>query len=255
MKIARFNAGGKIYTGIVENDVVTVIDGNMENPQKTGISFKTENITLLCPVTPSKIVAAGLNYKDHIGEIVDDIPTTPIIFIKPSGSVIGPMEQIVLPEISNRVDYEGELGVVIKKTAKAVKAADANEYILGYTCVNDVTARDLQKQDGQWTRAKSFDTFCPIGPYIVTDISADNLKIKTYLNDKIVQSSNTSMMIFSVAEIIEFISSVMTLYEGDVIATGTPFGVGKMNDGDIVKIEIDKIGTLTNYVGAKTRMV
>ena len=168
--------------------------------------------------------------------------------MKPSSAVIGPDEQIVYPPQSSRVDYEAELGVVIGKTARWVKKENAWDFILGYTCFNDVTARDLQSKDGQWTRAKSFDTFAPIGPYIVTDIDPSDLFIRSYVNDEVKQDSRTSFLIFDVPYILEFVSSVMTLYPGDVIATGTPAGVGPLQVGDTVTIEIEEIGKLTNEV-------
>jgi len=204
---------------------------------------------LLPPVLPGKIVAVGLNYRDHANEMGLEIPEVPILFLKPSTSVIGPQEDIIYPGQSSRVDYEAELGVVIGRTCRDVDARDAKDYILGYTCVNDVTARDLQARDGQWTRAKSFDTFAPIGPWIATGIEDPHtLSIHARLNGETKQSSNTSNLIFTVYELVDFISHVMTLREGDVIATGTPSGVGPMSVGDEIAIEIERIGVLTNRV-------
>lgn len=204
---------------------------------------------LLPPVLPGKIVAVGLNYRDHANEMGIEIPKEPILFLKPSTSVIGPHEDIVYPSQSSRVDYEAELAVVIGRTCRNVSARDAEDYILGYTCLNDVTARDLQAKDGQWTRAKSFDTFAPIGPWVVTDIeNPHTLSIRARLNGEIKQSSNTSNLIFNVYELIDFISHVMTLQDGDVIATGTPSGIGPMNIGDEIAIEIQGIGALKNRV-------
>ncbi len=176
------------------------------------------------------------------------IPEEPIIFLKPTSSIIYNNDRVILPKQSNRVDYEVELAVIINKKCKNVKKEDAFKYIKGYTILNDITARDLQQKDGQWTRAKSFDTFCPIGPRIVKNINTHNLDIQLKVNGKIKQKSNTENMIFSVEELIEFISSIMTLYPDDIISTGTPPGVGKLNSGDIIEAEIEDIGILKNYV-------
>ena len=204
---------------------------------------------LLAPTLPSKIVAVGLNYRDHAEELGLELPKEPILFMKPATSVIGPLDDIVYPSQSTRVDYEAELAVVIAKTCKDVKASYALEFILGYTCLNDVTARDLQVSDGQWTRAKSFDTFAPIGPWIETDIGDPHaLAITSHLNGECKQSSSTKNLIFTVFELIEFISGIMTLNKGDVIATGTPSGIGPMNPGDEIEIELEGIGVLKNKV-------
>ncbi len=197
---------------------------------------------------PSKIVALGLNYIDHAKELNMKIPEEPIIFLKPPSALIGHLEKIIYPEGIKELHYEAELAIVIKKKAKNVPIENAFEYILGYTCLNDVTARDIQRKDIQWTRAKSFDTFCPVGPEIVSGVDPSNLKIETLLNDKIVQCSNTKNMIFKVPEILSFVSKVMTLEEGDIIATGTPPGVGPMQPGDKIEIRIENIGSLINFV-------
>ena len=197
---------------------------------------------------PSKVIAVGLNYRAHAGELKMETHSEPIIFIKPRTSVIWNGQKIKYPKMSKRVDYEAELAVVIGKRCKNVSEINAKKYILGYTCLNDVTARDLQKKDCQWTRAKSFDTFCPIGPHIVSGIDPDNLKIELLLNDRIKQSSSTKYLIFKVEELVSFISQVLTLEPYDVIATGTPVGVGPMKPGDKVEVKIEKIGTLVNYV-------
>ena len=204
---------------------------------------------LLAPTIPSKIVAVGLNYRDHALELGLELPKEPVLFMKPATSVIGPLDHIICPAQSKRVDYEAELAVVIAKTCKDVKASHAREVILGYTCLNDVTARDLQVSDGQWTRAKSFDTFAPIGPWIETAIAdVHSLAITSRLNGERKQSSNTKNLIFTVFELIEFISGIMTLNKGDVIATGTPAGIGPMNPGDEIMIEIEGLGILKNQV-------
>ncbi|AEK19035.1 fumarylacetoacetate hydrolase family protein [Methanococcus maripaludis] len=199
-------------------------------------------------IKPSKIVCAGLNYKDHAKELKMKLPKEPVIFLKPTSSIIYNEEAIKIPKASERVDYEAELAIVIEKTCKSVKKEDAKNYIKGFTILNDVTARDLQEKDGQWTRAKSFDTFSPIGPKIVSNLDPNNLKIQLRVNGKIKQDSNTNNMIFSVEELVEFVSSIMTLYPDDIISTGTPPGIGKLEKGDIVEIEIENIGILKNFV-------
>ena len=224
-----------------------VIEGKVHS-QLGGREHAMSKVTVLPPCKPTKIVCVGLNYKDHAAEMKEAIPEEPILFMKPASSVIGHDGHIVYPKQSNRVDYEAELAIVIGKRARHVSAKHAKDYILGYTCFNDVTARDLQKKDGQWTRAKSFDTFSPIGPFIATEIDPMGLSIKSKLNGEVKQSSNTSNLIFDPYQLVEFISGVMTLEHGDVIATGTPAGVGPMNKGDTIEIEIEKIGTLMNLV-------
>ncbi len=212
-----------------------------------GLDFHISTVKFLPPVEPEKIIGVGLNYIDHAKELSMEVPKEPIFFLKSPSSIIGDRDFIILPRISSRVDYEGELAIVIAERCKDVKADEADEYILGYTCFNDVTARDLQQRGWQWGIAKSFDSFSPIGPYVVkTDPS--NLKIETRLNGKVVQSSNTSNLIFNVYQLIERLSSIMRLKEGDVIATGTPAGVGALKKGDVVEVEIEGIGKLTNYV-------
>jgi len=199
-------------------------------------------------INPTKVVCVGLNYKDHAKELNMEPPKEPIIFLKPVSSIIYNNDSIKIPEMSSWVEYEAELAIVIKKTCKSVKKEDALDYVKGYTIVNDVTARDLQKRDVQWTRAKSFDTFCPIGPKIVSGIDPHNLKIQLRVNGELRQDSNTKNMIFGVEEIIEFVSSVMTLHPDDVISTGTPPGVGPIVKGDVIEVEIEKIGILRNFV-------
>lgn len=197
---------------------------------------------------PEKIILVGLNYKDHAKEMEMEIPAEPIIFLKPTSSLIYNGDKIIYPEGIKRLDYEAELAVVIKKQAKNIPVEAAKNYILGYTCLNDVTARDLQKKDGQWTRAKSFDSFCPVGPHIETDLDPGAIKIQSYLNGKLKQDSNTFNFIFSVDFLISFISKVMTLKPADIISTGTPAGIGPMQKGDKVKIVIEGIGSLENQV-------
>jgi 2-keto-4-pentenoate hydratase/2-oxohepta-3-ene-1,7-dioic acid hydratase in catechol pathway len=212
-----------------------------------GEIIELDGLFLLPPCQPSKIVCVGLNYTKHAEELKMKLPEEPILFLKPPSAVLHPEGHIIYPSSSSQVDYEGELAVVIGKRCKNVKAAGAEQYIMGYTCFNDVTARDLQRKDGQWTRAKSFDTFAPFGPWI-GKIDHSNADIQTRVNGKIVQKSNTSDLIFDVPKLVEFISSIMTLEPGDVIATGTPPGVGQLRKGDAVEVEIGGIGTLRNFV-------
>ncbi|POZ90936.1 fumarylacetoacetate hydrolase family protein [Petrotoga sp. SL27] len=249
MKLVRFQKDGKISYGVLEENIIKVINGDIfDEFTVTDNIYPFTEVTLKAPCNPSKIVCVGLNYRDHAAEMKDRIPEEPVLFIKPSTAVIGPKESIIYPKMSNQVDYEAELAVVIKDKIKDIEEDQVKEHILGYTCFNDVTARDLQKKDGQWTRAKSFDTFAPFGPTIVTDIDPSNLNIQLLLNDQIKQNSNTNQLIFSVEKLVSFISKIMTLNPGDVIATGTPSGVGPMNVGDKVAVKIEKIGILENYV-------
>jgi 2-keto-4-pentenoate hydratase/2-oxohepta-3-ene-1,7-dioic acid hydratase in catechol pathway len=249
MKIVRYQDGALTRWGIIEEGMVREMEGDpFGHFHLSSKAKKVEEVKLLAPCLPSKIVALGLNYRDHAEEVKLPIPDKPLLFMKPSTSVIGPGDGIVYPKMSKRVDYEAELAIVIGKTAKSVSEEMAGEYILGYTCLNDVTARDLQPKDGQWTLSKSFDTFAPIGPWIVTDIDPLHLEIAAFLNGERRQYSNTKNLIFSPRYLVSFISHVMTLLPGDVIATGTPSGIGRMNVGDKVEIVIEGIGTLTNTV-------
>jgi 2-keto-4-pentenoate hydratase/2-oxohepta-3-ene-1,7-dioic acid hydratase in catechol pathway len=250
MRIVRFEMQGRTGYGILEGEKIEVLwstpyDGGLANT--TGEVVSLPEVTLLAPCEPSKIVAIGLNYRDHAAEFGHPIPEEPLLFMKPSTAVIGPDEEIVYPEMSRRVDYEAELAVVIGKTARNVKEADFRNYVLGYTCINDVTARDLQKKDGQFTRSKSFDTFAPLGPWIETGISdPGHLTVEGYLNGERRQHGNTGNMVFGVATLVSFISQIMTLLPGDVIATGTPSGIGPMRPGDVVEIKVEGIGALRN---------
>jgi 2-keto-4-pentenoate hydratase/2-oxohepta-3-ene-1,7-dioic acid hydratase in catechol pathway len=249
MKIARFLINGKKYWGCVEGDYMRLIEGNPFRGIQLGKrKVPLEDVKLLAPVKPNKIILVGLNYKDHAEELGMKIPDEPIIFLKPNTSVIGPEEKILYPPFIKRLDYEAELAIVIRRKCKDIKEEEAKNYIFGYTCLNDVTARDLQRKDIQWTRSKSFDTFCPIGPWIETDLDPSNLKIRSYLNGELKQDSSTSNFIFSVPYIVSFVSKVMTLQPGDIISTGTPPGVGEMKPGDVIEIEIEGIGKLRNYV-------
>lgn len=261
MKLCRFRDGGREAQGVLEGDSVFEIEGDIFSAASSGTArkvreHKLDSVRLLAPVLPSKIVAIGLNYKAHAAEFGKPLPEEPMLFIKPSTSVIGPGDEIVYPaHMSHRVDYEGELGVVIGKTAKEVLPKNAAGYILGYTCVNDVTARDLQGKDIQYTRAKGFDTFAPIGPVIETELDPLDVTIQTYLNGQLKQNTSSKDMIFNVFQLVSFVTHVMTLLPGDVITTGTPSGIGKMRPGDEVEVRIEGIGSLRNTVvdGRATR--
>jgi len=249
MKIVRFTAENKVKYGLLDGKSIQAIDGKPFRYIKlTDHHYQLSKVKLLPPCTPSKIVALGLNYRSHAKEVNAPLPNAPLIFLKPSTAVIGPDDNIVYPSSSQRVDYEGELAVVIKKPVWRVSLKDALDYVLGYTCFNDVTARDLQSQDSQWTRAKGFDTFAAIGPYIETELAPGNVVVETYLNGELKQQGNTNDLIYSIPELINFISHVMTMLPGDIIATGTPSGIGPMYPGDTVEIKIEGIGTLRNYV-------
>jgi 2-keto-4-pentenoate hydratase/2-oxohepta-3-ene-1,7-dioic acid hydratase in catechol pathway len=213
----------------------------------SGEVLNLKDVELLAPCQPTKIVCVGLNYVEHARELKMKLPLEPILFIKPPTAVLAPEGEIIYPQSSQQVDYEGELGVVIGKRCKNVPADEVEKYILGYTCFNDVTARDLQRKDGQWTRAKSFDTFAPVGPWIAK-IDPSHLDIQTRVNGTIKQKSNTRDLIFGVPKLVEFISGIMTLEPGDVIATGTPPGVGPLQKGDVVEVKIEGIGILRNSV-------
>lgn len=249
MKIIRFNYQGKEAWAILEGDTARVLARDPYRGIKlSAVSIALKKIRLLAPAIPSKVVLVGLNYRDHARELGMPVPKEPVIFLKPPTSVIAPGGEIVYPRGVSRLDYEAELALVIKKTARNIAEKDAAKYILGYTCLNDVTARDLQKKDGQWIRAKSFDTFCPLGPWVETAFDPVAARVAAYLNDTKKQDSSTKNFIFSVPRIVAFISRVMTLLPGDVISTGTPVGVGPMSPGDIISVEIPGIGRLCNRV-------
>ena len=221
------------------------------------LRYKFENhaevASLVPDLAPSKIVCVGRNYVEHAKELGNEVPTEPLLFLKPPSSLVGAGEAIVYPRLSQRVDFEGELGVIIGKTARRVKRADAFDYVLGYTCVNDITARDLQKKDGQWTRGKGFDTFCAVGPRLVLRDALDlaGLRVRTLLNGAVKQDAAITDLIFPIDFVIEYITQFLTLEPGDLIATGTPPGVGPMQAGDVVRVEIAGIGALENRVEAE----
>ena len=252
MKIVRYHDGSKTYWGVVEGNGIREMDGDPFGHFHLTSKIKgMGEVKLLSPCLPPKIVALGMNYRDHAEEMKLALPQDPFLFLKPPTAVIGPGEAIVYPKMSESVDYEAELAVVIGKLAKGVSEESAADYILGYTCLNDVTARDLQLKSGQWATAKGFDTFAPIGPWIVTDIDPRHLDISSYLNGERRQHSNTRNLIFGPHRLVSFISHVMTLLPGDVIATGTPSGIGPMAIGDKIDIVIEGIGTLSNHVVAE----
>jgi len=270
VRIARFAHGDEVGYGIVEDvqpdgaagpspgseaDGLVVAElaghpfGIGESLRLTGARFPLVDVRLLAPVLPSKVVAIGRNYAEHAAELGNEVPPEPIIFLKPSTAVVGPRDPIVYPVgLSERVDFEGELAVVIGRLCREVPPARVPEVIFGYTCANDVTARDLQARDGQWARAKGFDTFCPLGPWIETDLDPADLELTTMVNGEIRQNSRTSLLLHDVAALVSFVSAVMTLLPGDVLLTGTPAGVGPLKDGDEVSVTIEGIGTLSNGV-------
>ncbi len=220
-------------------------------PTFTGRSWPLADVRLLAPILASKVIAIGKNYAAHAAEMGGEAPKDPVIFIKPNTSIVGPGAPIVLPPSSDEVHYEGELAIVIGRPCKDVPASKAYEVVLGYTVANDVSARDHQKNDGQWTRAKGHDTFCPLGPWIETSLDPSDLEIKTEVDGVVKQQSRTSLLLHDIPKIIEWVSAVMTLLPGDVILTGTPEGVGPIVDGDSVSITVEGIGTLTNPVATK----
>lgn len=253
MRLLRFRHGDRIATGAIPagEDTIRVLAGTFfEDPVPTGEELPLGDVELLAPVLPSKLVCLGRNYVAHAAEFGLDVPPEPMLFLKPSTAVIGPGDPIRLLPINRRTDYEGELAVVMGRLAKGVRAEDASRYILGYTCANDVTLRDLQKTDGQWARAKGFDGSCPLGPWIATDVDPTDVVVQTRLNGEVVQHASTADMVFGVATLIEYVTTFMTLLPGDAILTGTPEGVGKLRPGDVVEVEVDGIGTLRNEVVA-----
>jgi 2-keto-4-pentenoate hydratase/2-oxohepta-3-ene-1,7-dioic acid hydratase in catechol pathway len=256
MRIVRFqrDPSDPPSWGWVKEDRVGMIDGSPFEPfRRQEALLSLDKVRLLAPITPSKIVCVGWNYLVHADELNAEIPKVPLLFFKPPSSVIGPEEAILLPPQSVQVEHESELAVVIGRQGRWVSPEESTQLILGYSIANDVTARDLQRSDDQWTRAKGFDTFCPIGPWIETEMDASDTMVKCLVNGQLRQMASTRDMIFPVRELIAFISSIMTLNPGDVILTGTPSGVSKLNPGDEVTVEIEGIGSLTNKVREDTR--
>lgn len=262
MRIARFTTGEEPLYGVLTGDVdengipdddcvLVQLNGD---PLYVGLHLsskehKLADVRLLSPVLPrSKVIGIGRNYADHAAEMGGEVPAEPLMFLKPNTSVSGPGDPIMLPAMSEQVDYEGELAVVISRICKEVPVERAADCIWGYTVANDVTARDLQRRDGQFTRAKGFDTFCPLGPWIETELDVSDLAVKTFVNGDLKQDGRTSQLVFDVPTLVAHVSSVMTLLPGDVILTGTPAGVGPLSDGDEVEVFIEGIGNLTNKV-------
>lgn len=249
MKIVRCKIKKSVSYGVLDGETIHLLEGEPYlKLNRTGEELPSNDVVLLAPCEPSKIVAIGINYAPHAQELDFEIPPVPLIFLKPPSAVIGTEEAILLPPMSEQVDYEAELAVVIGKLTKDISEEKALDAVFGYTCINDITARDLQKKDIQFTRSKSFDTFAPLGPYIETELDPAGVNVKSYVNGELRQNANTSTMIRSVTELISFISRIMTLMPGDVIATGTPAGVGQLQGGDRVSVEIDEIGILSNVV-------
>jgi len=251
MRLVRFRHGDRISTGAAQpgSDTIQVLAGTFfEDPLPTGEELPIDDVMLLAPVLPSKLVCVGKNYAAHAAEFGMTVPDEPLLFLKPSTAVIGPGDPIRLLPISRRIDYEGELAVVIGRLARNVRAEDASRFILGFTCANDVTLRDLQKTDDQWARAKGFDGSCPLGPWIETSVDPTDAIVETRLNGEVVQNARTSDMVYGVAELIEYVTTFMTLLPGDALLTGTPEGVGRLQDGDVVEVEVEGVGVLRNEV-------
>lgn len=248
MRVVRVFSGDDVRYGLADASSITLISDEPFAQWETEDVIPLAGSRLMPPAMPTKIVCVGVNYRQHAVEMGHDLPIEPLIFLKPPTAMNAPGGEIHLPPGVGRVDYEGELAAVIGRRAHRVRPEDALSYVLGYTCANDVTARELQKRDGQWTRAKGFDGFCPLGPWVETDLDPSDLLLETYLNGERVQSTRTSDMIFDVATIVSFVSNVMTLLPGDIVLTGTPMGVGELHAGDTVEVRIEGIGTLSSRV-------
>jgi 2-keto-4-pentenoate hydratase/2-oxohepta-3-ene-1,7-dioic acid hydratase in catechol pathway len=249
VRLVRFRHDVRISTGVLEGDAIRVLSGTFfENPVPTGGEVGVSEVRLLAPVIPSKVVAVGRNYVAHAEELGNEVPEEPLIFLKPSTSVIGPGDPVPLPPQSRRVDHEAELAVVIGRLCRRVAEDEAPKFVLGYTCGNDVTARDLQERDDQWTRAKGFDGFCPLGPWVETELDPSDLEVSCRVNGEVRQTGRTSAMAFPPAALVSYVSQVMTLLPGDVILTGTPAGIGPLSAGNQVEVEIQGIGVLANPV-------
>jgi 2-keto-4-pentenoate hydratase/2-oxohepta-3-ene-1,7-dioic acid hydratase in catechol pathway len=252
MRIVRYSRQGDVGFGILEGETVAAISPHPFGAfEYTGERLPAGEVRLLAPVLPSKVIAIGRNYAEHARELGNEVPPEPVIFLKPSTSVVGPGDPIVHPDGVGQVDFEGELAVIVGKLVRRLETDDAIQAVLGFTCANDVTARDLQRSDGQWTRAKGFDTFCPLGPWIETDLDSSDLAISTLVNGEVKQQARTSQLERGVADLLAFVSRVMTLLPGDVLLTGTPAGVGPLQAGDRVEVEVEGIGVLANEVVAE----
>ena len=249
MRIARFHLNDQIRFGVVEDSNVKLLTGEpFEGIHFAGEEVPLSSVKLLAPVNPSKVVCIGMNYAAHAAEIGQDVPDEPLMFFKPVSAIVGPEDQIVLPRQSDQVELEVELAVVIRKQAKDITQSDVKEHVLGFTVGNDVTARDLQFTDLQWARAKGFDTFCPLGPWIETDFDWTDTHVESRINGDVRQKSTTSDMIFDIPTLVSFVSQNLTLYPGDVILTGSPAGISRIDHGDVVECEIEGIGVLRSHV-------
>jgi 2-keto-4-pentenoate hydratase/2-oxohepta-3-ene-1,7-dioic acid hydratase in catechol pathway len=248
VRIARVARPDGAAFCVVQEGYVALIDGHpFARFGLTNEVAPLDQVRLLAPIIPSKVLCVGKNYAGHAAEMGGEVPQEPLIFSKPSTAVIGPGDEIHLPRLSQEVQHEAELAVVISRVTRRVSAGDALDSVLGYTCGNDVTARDLQRRDGQWTRAKGFDTFCPLGPWIETEWDPNRVHaVRCRVNGDLRQDGHTGQLVFSVGELIAYVSAFLTLLPGDVLLTGTPAGVGPLHDGDTVEVEVDEIGTLTN---------
>jgi 2-keto-4-pentenoate hydratase/2-oxohepta-3-ene-1,7-dioic acid hydratase in catechol pathway len=253
MRIVRYSRQGDVGFGILEGDetVAAISPHPFSAFEYTGERFPVGEVRLLAPVLPTKVVAIGRNYAEHARELGNEVPPEPVLFLKPSTSVVGPGDPIVRPGWVGQVDFEGELAVVVGKLVRRLDPAQAIQAVLGFTCANDVTARELQRADGQWARAKGFDTFCPLGPWIETDLDSSDLAVSTQVNGEVRQHARTSQLEHGVAELLAFVSRVMTLLPGDVLLTGTPAGVGPLEAGDRVEVEVEGVGVLANQVVAE----
>ncbi|MDA3936485.1 MAG: fumarylacetoacetate hydrolase family protein [Actinomycetota bacterium] len=248
MRIVRILHDGDCRYGLADDTTVTLISDEPFAAWETEDVVPLSSVQLLPPVVPTKIVCAGINYMAHAQEMGHELPTEPVIFLKPPTAINGPGADITVPRGVNRIDYEAELAVVIGRRTHGVSPEEARANIVGFTCANDVTARDIQKIDGQWTRAKGFDGFCPVGPWVETDLDPTNLAIQSFVDGQLRQSSNTADMIFDVYQLVSFISGVMTLVPGDIVLTGTPSGIGPMKPGQTVEVRIEGVGSLINNV-------
>lgn len=249
MKLVRYLADGRASYGLIQGADVYRLEGQPFGTQAIGpLVGQLKNVNLLPPCVPTKIIAIGLNYRDPNQEGLPAIPDVPIISFKPPSSLVGTGEDIIWPRLSTRLDYEGEMAVIIGREARNVTPREAIDYLLGITCGNDVTARDIQRREGQWAKAKGFDTFCPLGPCIVSDLDPSNCQLTTRVNGEIRQSASTSLLHFGACDLISYVSQIMTLLPGDVILTGTPAGSAALKNGDVVEVEIEGVGTLRNTV-------
>lgn len=249
MRLVSFEYQSKKYSGILQDDVIKELsNGFYDELELSGKEFLLGDVKLLPPVLPNQLILVGLNYVAHAGEFDNDVPQEPIIWMASSSAIIGPEDKIIIKNPMHRTDHEGELVVIIGRECQRVSEEEALNYVLGYTCGNDISDRHIQKRDGQWCRAKSFSTYKPLGPWIETELNPAKISVICRVNGEIKQTANTEIMVFSVAKLISFVSQVMTLKPGDAIMTGTPAGVGPIKPGDTVEVEIEGIGILSNIV-------